>query len=99
MLRGLVNPAFADHMLRALEQAGDFKGHPALNGVEPFRSFMFSQRMSSNAAKLVNRKRLKGVDVPMRWRQVRVPLIFPFHSPRFSILPVAPQLLRTRISQ
>jgi hypothetical protein len=30
---------------------------------------MFSQRMSSNAARLVDRKRLKGVDVPMRYRQ------------------------------
>jgi hypothetical protein len=29
---------------------------------------MFSERMASNAAKLVNRKRLKGVDVPMRYR-------------------------------
>ena len=73
MLRGLVNPAFAAEMLRALGEAGDFGGHPAKNGVEPFRSFMFSQRMSSNAAKLVNRARLKGVDVPMRWRQDAIP--------------------------
>ena len=73
MLRGLVNPAFAAEMLRALGEAGDFDGHPALNGVEPFRSFMFSQRMSGNAAKLVNRARLKGVDVPMRWRQDAIP--------------------------
>jgi hypothetical protein len=40
----------------------------APRGVEPYRSFMFSERMASNAAKLVNRKRLKGVDVPMRYR-------------------------------
>ena len=69
MMRGLVQPAFAAEMLRAVQAAGEFDGHPARSGIEPFRSFMFSKRMSSNAAKLVNRKRLKGVDVPMRWRQ------------------------------
>lgn len=71
MMRGLVDPNFAAEMLRALrdDTEDNFGGHPARSGVEPFRSFMFSQRMSSNAAKLVNRKRLKGVDVPMRWRQ------------------------------
>ena len=71
MMRGLVEPAFAAEMLRAVNAAGEFDGHPARSGIEPFRSFMFSKRMSGNAAKLVNRKRLKGVDVPMRWRQVR----------------------------
>ena len=35
---------------------------------EPFRSFMFSERMHSNAMRLTNRKRLKGVEVPMRYR-------------------------------
>ena len=70
MMRGLVEPAFAAEMLRALRDTGaDFGAHPARFGVEPFRSFMFSRRMSSNAAKLVNRIRIKGVDVPMRWRQ------------------------------
>ena len=33
MLRGLVNPAFAREMLRALAEAGDFGGHPARHGV------------------------------------------------------------------
>ena len=70
MMRGLVEPAFAAEMLRALRDTGaDFGAHPAKFGVEPFRSFMFSRRMSSNAAKLVNKARIKGVDVPMRWRQ------------------------------
>jgi ectoine hydroxylase-related dioxygenase (phytanoyl-CoA dioxygenase family) len=70
MMRGLVKPGFAAEMLRALRDTdGEFGGHPARFGVEPFRSFMFSRRMSSNAAKLVNRARIKGVDVPMRWRQ------------------------------
>ena len=45
MLRGLVAPAFAAEMLGSLADAGDFGGHPALHGVEPFRSFMFSRRM------------------------------------------------------
>ena len=35
---------------------------------EPFRSLMFSERMHRNAIRLTNRKRLKGVDVPMRYR-------------------------------
>lgn len=70
MMRRLVEPSFAGEMLQALRACdADFGGHPARFGVEPFRSFMFSRRMSSNAAKLVNRARLKGVDVPMRWRQ------------------------------
>jgi hypothetical protein len=70
MMRRLVEPSFAAEMLQALRASeADFGGHPALFGIEPFRSFMFSRRMSSNAAKLVNRVRLKGVDVPMRWRQ------------------------------
>ena len=77
MLRELVTPAFAAQMLSALRVAGArmdppqayWDGHPAKAGLEPYRSFMFSQRMSSNAAKLANKRRLKGVDVPMRWRQ------------------------------
>lgn len=35
---------------------------------EPFGSFMLSERMSKNAMRLVNRKRLKGVDIPLRYR-------------------------------
>ena len=74
MMRGLVDPAFAANMLRVARELGaaaDKDLPPAAlakRGVEPFHSFMFSQRMSSNAAKLVNRRRLKGVDVPMRYR-------------------------------
>ena len=35
---------------------------------EPFRSFMCSECMSKNATRLVDRKRLKGVDVQLRYR-------------------------------
>ena len=49
MLRGLVAPAFAAEMLRSLADAGDFGGHPALHGVEPFRSFMFSPWANTRA--------------------------------------------------
>ena len=73
-MRGLVNPAFAADLLQqALElgqEAGKELPDPQLarRGEEPFRSFMFSERMAENATRLVNRKRLKGVDVPMRYR-------------------------------
>ena len=85
MLRELVDPAFAAEMLRALYEAGAKEdppalfpaGHPAKGGLEPFRSFMFSQRMSSNAARLVNRRRLKGVDVPLRYRAEIGPVVKP----------------------
>ena len=35
---------------------------------EPYLSVMFSERMSHNAMRLVNKKRLKGVDVALRYR-------------------------------
>ncbi len=74
MMRGLVDASFATDMLRVARELGaaaDADLPPprlAHRGVEPYRSFMFSERMASNAAKLVDRKRLKGVDVPMRYR-------------------------------
>ena len=37
-------------------------------GLEPYRSFMFSQRMERNAQMLLDRRRLKGIDVPLRYR-------------------------------
>ena len=40
----------------------------AARGIEPFRSFIFSQRCGENAARLNNIARLKGVDVPLRLR-------------------------------
>jgi hypothetical protein len=74
MMRELVKPTFAAEMLRVGRGLGSAVGvnlpppRLAWRGVEPYRSFMFSARMASNAAKLVNRRRLKGVDVPMRYR-------------------------------
>ena len=75
MLRKLVDPAFAADLLKSALDLGKAAGRelvenqPALRGDEPFRSFMYSQRMVENATRLVNRKRLKGVDVPMRYRE------------------------------
>ncbi|MBT6147449.1 MAG: hypothetical protein HOH74_18575, partial [Gemmatimonadetes bacterium] len=78
MMRQLVDPAFATQLQRVGEEwterqkeAGSDRPHvhPALAAdAEPYRSFMFSERMSHNAMRLVNRKRLKGVDVPLRYR-------------------------------
>jgi hypothetical protein len=77
MMRGLVDPAFAAEMLRVGRELGAAAGADlppprlATRGVEPYRSFTFSERMASNAAKLVQRSRLKGVDVPMRYVSLR----------------------------
>ena len=40
----------------------------AMECIEPFRSFMCSECMAKNATRLVDRKRLKGTDVPLRHR-------------------------------
>jgi hypothetical protein len=72
MLRALVTPAFAGEILRvaaALAAEEQHVGQLAKRGVEPFRSLMWSQRMAQNATRLVDRARLKGTDVPLRWRQ------------------------------
>ena len=76
MMRQLVAPEFAAELLRAGQEwsersgkeTGPRSGLAREEGTEPFRSFMFSERMSQNAMRLVNRKRLKGVDVPLRYR-------------------------------
>ena len=34
---------------------------------EPYGSFMFSKRMATNATGLVNKKRLKGIDVSLHY--------------------------------
>ena len=78
-MRQLVAPEFATELLRVGQEwrernsteTGSSKPTVGLaleEGAEPFRSFMFSERMSRNATRLVNRKRLKGVDVPLRYR-------------------------------
>jgi len=76
MMKQLVDPDFSAQILRTGQEwvKGDGSGtekpyaNLALQGLEPLRSFMFSERMSQNAMRLVNRKRLKGVDVPLRYR-------------------------------
>ena len=79
MMKQLVAPEFATELLRVGQEwslaqpDGDglprsITGLARQEGTEPFRSFMFSDRMSQNAMRLVNRKRLKGVDVPLRYR-------------------------------
>ena len=74
MMKGLVDRDFATELLSVgqawLEHEGEEKNrHLARQAeTEPFRSFMFSERMSKNATRLVNRKRLKDVDIPLRYR-------------------------------
>ncbi|MEM7119474.1 MAG: phytanoyl-CoA dioxygenase family protein [Chloroflexota bacterium] len=79
MMKQLVNPEFATELLRVgqawrerreKEESHNriFAGLAMDEAAEPFRSFMFSQRMAKNATRLVNRKRFKGVDVPLRYR-------------------------------
>jgi hypothetical protein len=79
MMKQLVAPEFARVLLRVGQEwrqrrekeVGPGKASVGLaldETAEPFRSFMFSQRMAKNATRLVNRKRLKGVDIPLRYR-------------------------------
>lgn len=73
MMKQLVDPDFASGLLHVGQDFRDSKGDEgplklAAEGVEPYRSFMFSERMVRNATRLVDRKRLKGVDVPLRYR-------------------------------
>ena len=77
MLRELVDPNFAAEMLRVFRAMGEAEGkeypgntQPARNLIEPFHSFMFSERCAKNAVKLANRRRTKGVDVPLRCKIV-----------------------------
>ena len=76
MMKNLVDPGFASELLAVgqawIERRGEkTKGRTALareENTEPFRSFMFSEIMSQNASRLVNRNRLKGIDVPLHYR-------------------------------
>ena len=80
MMRALVAPSLVAEMLGVLRSmdadaggAGTFPtrnvaSRMAMRGIEPFRSFIFSKRVTSNAAKLNDIARLKGVDVPLRYR-------------------------------
>ena len=79
MMKGLVDRDFATELQGIgqawLEQEDEENGRQRRaiglarqEEAEPFGSFMFSERMSKNAMRLVNRKRLKGVDIPLRYR-------------------------------
>ena len=78
MMKQLVDPEFATKLLGVgqawLERDEEEKDARRAVGLvlqeeaEPFRSLFFSQCMSKNAMRLINRKRLKGVDVPLRYR-------------------------------
>ena len=80
MMKGLVDPYFVSKLLdigkewqERLESENN-KSNPsrglALDETTgPFHHFMFSERMVHNATRLVNRKRLKGVDIPLRYRR------------------------------
>jgi hypothetical protein len=75
-LVGLTTPEFAGELLKAGEawhernQKSTTEWNPlALSaGVEPFRSLVFSAIMGRNAQRLMDRKRLSGVDVGVRYR-------------------------------
>ena len=78
MMKQLVAPEFATELQRVGQEWRDCQekegtGRPGVHlalakDAEPYRSFMFSERMSRNAMRLVNKKRLKGVDVALRYR-------------------------------
>eukprot|EP01051_Picozoa_sp_SAG22_P025964 SAG22_NODE_7953_length_695_cov_1.040268_1_plen_176_part_10 len=75
MMPRLVDPSFAAELLRAKlqldEAAGVQPGRAsglAMQGIQPHRSFIFSRRMVANAARLINQRRLKGHDLPLRYR-------------------------------
>ena len=79
MMKQLVAPEFATELQRVGQEWKERQdkeggtGKPAVHlalakDAEPYRSFMFSERMSQNAMRLVNKKRLKGVDVALRYR-------------------------------
>ena len=78
MMKQLVAPELATKLQSVAQErrdrpAKEGAGSPAVHlamaeEAEPYRSFMFSERMSQNAMRLVNKKRLKGVDVALRYR-------------------------------
>lgn len=71
----LVTPEYARE-LRRVGEAHEDGIHPPGSwnslatdpGVEPFRALMFSERMGRNAERLINRRRLTDVQVPLRYR-------------------------------
>ena len=74
MMKQAVDPDFAMELLsvgQAWKERRDQEtrpGKPAAEEIEPYRWLMFSERMVRNATRLVNRKRLNGVEIPLRNR-------------------------------
>ncbi|HYE07432.1 MAG TPA: phytanoyl-CoA dioxygenase family protein [Planctomycetota bacterium] len=72
----LTTPEFAAELLRVGREWHERNGKQetqwnalAMPGrIEPYHALMFSDVMGRNAQRLVDRKRLSGVDVPMRYR-------------------------------
>lgn len=71
----LVSPEFAAELREAAlqpradtDRIGTWESMANHPGVEPYRSFFFSARMGSNAAKLINRKKYTDAEVPLRYR-------------------------------
>lgn len=71
----LVTPEFARELRQAGEAHTDGERKPGSwnslateGGVEQFRALMFSERMGRNAERLINRKSLTDVQVPLRYR-------------------------------
>lgn len=78
-LDGLVDPDLVSQMRitaqKRLVESEESKGAAlvhdgslAIGGHEPFRSVAFSERMGRSAQRLINRARLTGVDVPVRFK-------------------------------
>src|SRR5437870_10043391 len=65
----LVDPELADELRRVVADIpNQDRRWLAKNGVEPFRSMMFSEKMGQNAQRLANRRRFTDRDIAMRYR-------------------------------
>lgn len=75
-LDGLVTREFAAQLLEVALQPregldreiGTWEQMANLPGIEPYRSFFFSERMGRNASRLINRKKYTDEEVPLRYR-------------------------------
>jgi hypothetical protein len=65
-LPGLVAPELAAELLRVGRTLSDPNWVAAQPDAEPFRAFVYGDVMARSAVRLMNRKRLSGVDVPLR---------------------------------
>lgn len=74
-LDGLVTRELAATLLEVglrprsgVETPGSWEQMAIRPGVEPYRSLFFSERMASNASRLINRQALTDEEVPLRYR-------------------------------